>query len=116
DRPRPVRQARADPAGRAGVNGLPYRQSGPASARPWMAGPGAPQAGCAAMDGKLAHLFRAEAGISMTILRMTDLDLSGKRVLIRQGLSVPTDCAHVTSEPRTDRHGGAGREELEAGG
>src|SRR5690606_14766903 len=85
DRPRPVRQARADPAGRAGVNGLPYRQSVPASARPWMAVAGKPQAGWAAIDGKLAHPIRGEPGISMTILRMTDLDLSGKRVLIRQG-------------------------------
>src|SRR5690606_2045757 len=91
DRPRPVRQARADPAGRSGVNGLPYRQSVPASARPWMAGPGDPQAGCAAMDGNLAHLFRAEAGISMTILRMTDLDLSRERVPIRQGDRAETD-------------------------
>src|SRR5690606_41403654 len=91
DRPRSFRQARADPAGRAGVNGLPYRQSVPASARPWMAGPGDPQAGCAAMDGNLAHLFRAVGGVSLTILRMTDLDLSGKRVLIRQGERAETD-------------------------
>ena len=37
----------------------------------------------------------------MTILRMTDLDLAGKRVLIRQDLNVPIDEAgHITSEQR----------------
>ena len=33
----------------------------------------------------------------MTILRMTDLDLAGKRVLIRQDLNVPID--HVDGQP-----------------
>ncbi len=36
----------------------------------------------------------------MTILRMTDLDLSGKRVLIRQDLNVPIDGGEITSEQR----------------
>ncbi|HTD28593.1 MAG TPA: phosphoglycerate kinase [Xanthomonadaceae bacterium] len=36
----------------------------------------------------------------MTILRMTDLDLKGKRVLIRQDLNVPLDKGRITSEQR----------------
>ncbi len=37
----------------------------------------------------------------MSIVRMTDLDLAGKRVLIRQDLNVPIDAAgHITSEQR----------------
>ncbi|MET0328398.1 MAG: phosphoglycerate kinase, partial [Luteimonas sp.] len=36
----------------------------------------------------------------MTIVRMTDLDLSGKRVLIRQDLNVPVDGGRVTSDQR----------------
>ncbi|WDS37524.1 phosphoglycerate kinase [Pseudoxanthomonas sp.] len=36
----------------------------------------------------------------MTIIRMTDLDLSGKRVLIRQDLNVPIDDGRITSEQR----------------
>ena len=36
----------------------------------------------------------------MTILRMTDLDLSGKRVLIRQDLNVPLADGRVTSDQR----------------
>jgi len=36
----------------------------------------------------------------MTILRMTDLDLTGKRVLIRQDLNVPIDSGRITSEQR----------------
>ena len=36
----------------------------------------------------------------MTILRMTDLDLTGKRVLIRQDLNVPLDNGRITSEQR----------------
>ena len=36
----------------------------------------------------------------MAILRMTDLDLAGKRVLIRQDLNVPIDGGKVTSEQR----------------
>src|SRR5690606_18993364 len=38
--------------------------------------------------------------VSMTILRMTDLDLTGKRVLIRQDLNVPIDNGRITSEQR----------------
>ena len=37
---------------------------------------------------------------SMSILRMTDLDLSGQRVLIREDLNVPIDAGKVTSEQR----------------
>ena len=36
----------------------------------------------------------------MSILRMTDLDLAGKRVLIRQDLNVPVADGKVTSEQR----------------
>ena len=36
----------------------------------------------------------------MTILRMTDLDLTGKRVLIRQDLNVPIDDGKITSGQR----------------
>ena len=36
----------------------------------------------------------------MTIVRMTDLDLAGKRVLIRQDLNVPIDNGRITSEQR----------------
>jgi phosphoglycerate kinase len=36
----------------------------------------------------------------MTILRMTDLDLSGKRVLIREDLNVPIEEGRITSEQR----------------
>ena len=36
----------------------------------------------------------------MTILRMTDLDLAGKRVLIRQDLNVPIDDGRITSGQR----------------
>lgn len=36
----------------------------------------------------------------MTILRMTDLDLAGKRVLIRQDLNVPISGGRITSDAR----------------
>ena len=36
----------------------------------------------------------------MPILRMADLDLSGKRVLIREDLNVPVKDGHITSEQR----------------
>ena len=36
----------------------------------------------------------------MSILRMTDLDLAGKRVLIREDLNVPVDNGRITSEQR----------------
>jgi len=36
----------------------------------------------------------------MSILRMTELDLSGKRVLIREDLNVPVDNGRITSEQR----------------
>jgi phosphoglycerate kinase len=36
----------------------------------------------------------------MSILRMTDLDLAGKRVLIREDLNVPVKDGHITSEQR----------------
>jgi phosphoglycerate kinase len=38
----------------------------------------------------------------MTFLRMTDLDLSGKRVLIREDLNVPTQDGKITSTQRLD--------------
>ena len=39
-------------------------------------------------------------GAPMSILRMTDLDLAGKRVLIREDLNVPIDDGRITSEQR----------------
>ena len=36
----------------------------------------------------------------MSIVRMTDLDLAGKRVLIRQDLNVPIEQGRITSEQR----------------
>ena len=36
----------------------------------------------------------------MTILRMTEIDLKGKRVLIRQDLNVPLEHGRITSEQR----------------
>ena len=37
----------------------------------------------------------------MSVIKMSDLDLAGKRVLIRQDLNVPLDDAgHVTSDNR----------------
>ena len=38
--------------------------------------------------------------IAMTIVRMSELDLSGKRVLIRQDLNVPIDAGKITSDLR----------------
>jgi phosphoglycerate kinase len=38
--------------------------------------------------------------LTMSILRMTDLDLAGKRVLIREDLNVPIEHGRVTSEQR----------------
>jgi phosphoglycerate kinase len=37
---------------------------------------------------------------AMSIVRMTDLDLTGKRVLIRQDLNVPVADGRVTSDQR----------------
>lgn len=36
----------------------------------------------------------------MTVLKMTDLDLQGKRVLIREDLNVPVKDGVVTSDAR----------------
>ena len=36
----------------------------------------------------------------MNVIKMTDLDLSGKRVLIRQDLNVPIKDGEVTSDKR----------------
>jgi len=36
----------------------------------------------------------------MSVLRMSDLDLAGKRVLIREDLNVPIDAGRITSETR----------------
>ena len=38
----------------------------------------------------------------MSILRMTDLDLAGKRVLVREDLNVPIDDGRITSELRIE--------------
>src|SRR5262245_33267084 len=40
------------------------------------------------------------SGVSMAFLRMTDLDLKGKRVLIREDLNVPVQERAVTSDAR----------------
>jgi hypothetical protein len=42
------------------------------------------------------------------ILRMTDLDLAGKRVLIREDLNVPVKDGEVGSERAGKRRGGDG--------
>ena len=36
----------------------------------------------------------------MSVIKMTDLDLAGKRVLIRQDLNVPVKDGKVTSDAR----------------
>jgi phosphoglycerate kinase len=36
----------------------------------------------------------------MSVIKMTDLDLSGKRLLIRQDLNVPVSAGKVTSDKR----------------
>jgi phosphoglycerate kinase len=36
----------------------------------------------------------------MPLLRMADLDLAGKRVLIREDLNVPVKAGRITSEQR----------------
>ena len=36
----------------------------------------------------------------MNVIKMTDLDLSGKRVLIRQDLNVPIKDGEITSDKR----------------
>src|SRR5690554_156022 len=66
---------------------------------------------CAACGGSHAHDGPEIAGLrvaestdreqkQMAILRMTDLDLSGKRVLVRQDLNVPLDNGRITSDQR----------------
>ena len=45
-------------------------------------------------------VFPGDGAFPMAILRMSDLDLSGKRVLIRQDLNVPVADGKVTSEQR----------------
>src|SRR5690606_25823499 len=47
-----------------------------------------------------APSFPSNESQAMTILRMTDLDLAGKRVLIRQDLNVPIENGRITSEQR----------------
>jgi phosphoglycerate kinase len=44
--------------------------------------------------------FLSTDATAMPILRMTDLDLAGKRVLIRQDLNVPIEDGRITSEQR----------------
>ncbi len=51
----------------------------------------------------------------MSILRMTDLDLRGKRVLIRQDLNVPVDGGRVASDQRITASLPTLRHALEAG-
>ena len=51
----------------------------------------------------------------MTILRMTDLDLKGKRVLIREDLNVPVKDGKVTSDARIRASLATIRHALEAG-
>lgn len=51
----------------------------------------------------------------MTIVRMTDLDLSGKRVLIRQDLNVPVADGKVTSDQRIAASLPTLRQALDAG-
>ena len=45
-------------------------------------------------------VFPGDGAFPMAILRMSDLDLSGKRVLIREDLNVPVADGKVTSEQR----------------
>jgi phosphoglycerate kinase len=47
-----------------------------------------------------AARFFPRTGMPMSIVRMTDLDLSGKRVLIRQDLNVPIENGQISSEQR----------------
>src|SRR5690606_1181831 len=56
-----------------------------------------------------------DTAATMTIQRMTDLDLSGKRVLIRQDLNVPVDNGKVTSDQRLTASLPAWRTALDAG-
>jgi phosphoglycerate kinase len=51
----------------------------------------------------------------MTIVRMTDLDLAGKRVLIRQDLNVPVEGGRVTSDQRIAASLPTLRQALDAG-
>ena len=48
----------------------------------------------------MAAVFDGRQSRRMTILRMSDLDLAGKRVLIRQDLNVPVHEGKVTSDQR----------------
>jgi len=50
---------------------------------------------------KMAFSYLREVDPAMSIVRMTDLDLAGKRVLIRQDLNVPiNEAGQITSEQR----------------
>lgn len=51
-----------------------------------------------AQDARERHSFTQ--GIPMTVLRMTDLDLAGKRLLIRQDLNVPIANGKISSDAR----------------
>ena len=51
----------------------------------------------------------------MSIINMTDLDLAGKRVLIRQDLNVPVKDGKVTSDARIKASLGTLKHALEAG-
>src|SRR4029077_9874088 len=47
-----------------------------------------------------AHFSLQRGALAMSVVRMSDLDLAGKRVLIREDLHVPIDEGRITSETR----------------
>src|SRR5262245_55689609 len=59
-----------------------------AAAHPWASRPGC------------TSLIAKKTEPTMSILRMSDLDLAGKRVLIREDLNVPIEGGRITSEQR----------------
>jgi len=58
-----------------------------------------PVTGCN-LDRILITILKQAGLIFMSVLKMTDLDLSGKRVLIREDLNVPVKDGKVTSDAR----------------
>src|SRR5690606_35641398 len=65
-----------------------------------MASPCASDPAGLAAHGQQAASSHRTTRTPMTIQRMTDLDLTGKRVLIRQALNVPVEDGRVTSDQR----------------
>ena len=61
------------------------------------------------------HNFTAFLGKKMSILRLSDVELSGKRVLIRQDLNVPVEDGRVTSDQRINASLPTLKAALEAG-